>query len=39
VTTAQGETPFGQLQPYPITIAELGDGSTALDLLQQVELS
>jgi iron(III) transport system substrate-binding protein len=39
VTTAQGETSFGQLQPYPITIAELGDGSTAIDLLQQVELS
>jgi iron(III) transport system substrate-binding protein len=39
VTTAQPETPFGQLQPYPITIAELGDGSAAIDLLQQVELS
>jgi iron(III) transport system substrate-binding protein len=39
VTTTRGETPFGQLQPYPITIAELGDGSAAIDLLQQVELS
>jgi iron(III) transport system substrate-binding protein len=39
VTTAQPETPFDQLLPYPITIAELGDGSTAIDLLQQVELS
>jgi len=39
VATAQPEKPFGQLQPYPITMAELGDGSTAIDLLQQVELS
>jgi iron(III) transport system substrate-binding protein len=39
VTTAQPETPFNQLQPYPITVAELGTGSTAIDLLQQVELS
>jgi iron(III) transport system substrate-binding protein len=39
VTTAQPETPFDQLQPYPITIAELGDGTAAIDLLQRVELS
>ena len=34
-TTAAPETPFDQLQPNPITIAELGDGSTAIALLQQ----
>ena len=29
MTTAQPETPFNQLQPNPITIPELGDGTTA----------
>ncbi len=38
VTTESPETPFDQLQPYPITIAELGDGSTAISLLRQVGL-
>jgi iron(III) transport system substrate-binding protein len=38
VTTAQPETPFDQLQPNSITIAELGDGSTAVALLQQAGL-
>jgi iron(III) transport system substrate-binding protein len=38
VTTAEGETPFAQLQPYPISVAELGDGATAIALLQQVQL-
>jgi iron(III) transport system substrate-binding protein len=38
VTTAQPETPFDQLQPNPITIPELGDGSTAIDLLKQAGL-
>jgi iron(III) transport system substrate-binding protein len=38
VTTHAGETPFGSLQPYPITIAELGDGSTAIALLRQAGL-
>jgi iron(III) transport system substrate-binding protein len=38
VTTAQPETPFGQLQPNPITIEQLSDGSTALALLQQAQL-
>jgi iron(III) transport system substrate-binding protein len=38
VTTSAPETPFSQLQPYPITIAELGDGSAAIALLQQVGL-
>jgi iron(III) transport system substrate-binding protein len=35
VQTTAPETPFDQLQPNPITIAELGDGSTAISLLQQ----
>ena len=35
VQTAAPETPFGQLQPYSITVAELGDGSTAISLLQK----
>jgi iron(III) transport system substrate-binding protein len=38
VTTAQPETPFSQLQPNPISIAELGDGSNAIELLKQAGL-
>lgn len=38
VTTAAPETPFKQLKPNPITIAELGDGSTAISLLRQAGL-
>jgi iron(III) transport system substrate-binding protein len=38
VTTAQPETPFDQLQPNAITIAELGDGSQAIALLKQAGL-
>ncbi len=38
VTTKSPETPFDQLQPYPITIAELGDGSTAISLLREAGL-
>jgi iron(III) transport system substrate-binding protein len=38
VTTKAGETPFGQLKPYPITIAELGDGGTAIKLMTQAGL-
>jgi iron(III) transport system substrate-binding protein len=38
VTTNAGETPFSQLQPYPMTIAELGDGSTAIALLREAGL-
>jgi iron(III) transport system substrate-binding protein len=38
VTTAQPETPFTQLQPNSITIAQLGDGSTAIALLKQAGL-
>jgi iron(III) transport system substrate-binding protein len=35
VQTTAPETPFSQLQPNPITIAELGDGSTAIALLRK----
>jgi iron(III) transport system substrate-binding protein len=38
VTTHAGELPFSQLHPYPITIAQLGDGSGAIALLRQAGL-
>jgi len=38
VTTQSPETPFDQLHPYPITVAELGDGSQAISLLKQAGL-
>ena len=38
VTTSAPETPFSQLQPSPITIAQLGDGAAAIDLLRQAGL-
>ena len=38
VITVQPETPFDELQPNPITIPELGDGSEAISLLQQAGL-
>jgi iron(III) transport system substrate-binding protein len=38
VSTAAPETPFGELQPNPITIPELGDGSTAISLLRKAGL-
>jgi iron(III) transport system substrate-binding protein len=38
VTTKAGETPFSQLAPYPITMGELGDGSTAIALMRQAGL-
>ncbi len=38
VTTSQPETPFDQLKPNSITIAELGDGSTAIGLMKQAGL-
>jgi iron(III) transport system substrate-binding protein len=37
-TTAAPETPFGDLQPSPVTIADLGDGSAAISLLRQAGL-
>jgi iron(III) transport system substrate-binding protein len=38
VTTQAPETPFDRLQPYPITIGQLGDGATAIKLLQEAGL-
>jgi iron(III) transport system substrate-binding protein len=38
VSTHAGETPFTALQPYPISVAQLGDGSTAIALLRQAGL-
>ncbi len=38
VTTAQPETPFDQLQPNGITVAELGSGAEAIKLLQEAQL-
>jgi iron(III) transport system substrate-binding protein len=38
VTISAPETPFGQLQPNPITIAQLGDGAPAIALLRQAGL-
>ena len=38
VTTKAPETPFSQLQPYPITIAQLGNGTTAIALMRQAGL-
>jgi iron(III) transport system substrate-binding protein len=38
VKTAQPLTPFGQLQPNPITVGELGTGAEAIRLLQQAQL-
>jgi iron(III) transport system substrate-binding protein len=38
IETAAPETPFGELQPNSITIAQLGDGSTAIALLREAGL-
>jgi iron(III) transport system substrate-binding protein len=38
VTTSAPETPFAKLQPYPITIAQLGTGATAISLLREEQL-
>jgi iron(III) transport system substrate-binding protein len=38
VTTDQPETPFRDLTPYPITIAQLGTGQQAISLLREVQL-
>jgi iron(III) transport system substrate-binding protein len=38
VTTSQPETPFTSLQPNPIDLAQLGDGSAAIALLKQTQL-
>ncbi len=36
--TRTGETPFDQLQPNPVTIAQLGTGAEAIKLLQEAQL-
>jgi iron(III) transport system substrate-binding protein len=33
-----GIKPFSELQPSPVTVAQLGDGSVALRLLQQAQI-
>ena len=38
VTTLAPETPFSQLRPYPISIAQLGEGAAAIALLKQAGL-
>jgi iron(III) transport system substrate-binding protein len=38
VTTQAPEMPLAQLQPYPITITDLGTGSTAIALMRQAGL-
>jgi iron(III) transport system substrate-binding protein len=38
VAAPAGLRPFDQLQPAPVTIADLGDGSEALKLIQQAQL-
>jgi iron(III) transport system substrate-binding protein len=38
VTTAHPETPFDQLQPNDISVAELGTGAEAIKLLQEAQL-
>ena len=38
VTTAKPETPFDQLKPNPISIAELGSGTEAINLIQEAQL-
>jgi iron(III) transport system substrate-binding protein len=38
VTTLAPETPLAQLQPYPITVGELGDGLTAINILREAGL-
>jgi iron(III) transport system substrate-binding protein len=38
VPASGGQVPFASLQPAPISIAQLGDGATAVTLLQQAQL-
>ncbi len=38
VTTVQHETPFADLQPYPIGVGQLGTGARAIALLQEAQL-
>jgi iron(III) transport system substrate-binding protein len=38
LSAATGVKPFDELQPYPISIADLGDGSAAVKLEQEAQL-
>jgi iron(III) transport system substrate-binding protein len=38
VTTLAGETPFGDLKPYPVTMTQLGTGTTAIALMRKAGL-
>jgi hypothetical protein len=38
MSAATGVKPFNQLQPYPISVADLGDGSAAVKLEQEAQL-
>jgi iron(III) transport system substrate-binding protein len=38
VKTDAPETPFSQLRPNPISVAQLGDGATAIALLQKADM-
>ncbi len=38
VSSAEGLRPFDTLKPAPVNVAELGDGSAALALIQEVQL-
>jgi iron(III) transport system substrate-binding protein len=38
IRTVQPETPFADLRPDPIGVAALGDGATAISLLQKAQL-
>lgn len=39
VASARQQKPFDSLQPAPLTISQLGDGATAVALLQEVQLA
>ena len=38
VTTLSPETPFASLRPYPISVSDLGNGSTAIALMRAAGL-
>jgi hypothetical protein len=38
VVATDGQTPLDQLKPAPMTIADLGNGQHAVQLLQQAQL-
>jgi iron(III) transport system substrate-binding protein len=38
VTTLAPETPFSQLEPYPMSVGQIGTGATAISLMRQAGL-